>query len=44
MLNIHKYLVKSSGWIIDSVIDHHINISNYNPVADGSYIELPKAL
>ena len=33
-----------SGWIIDSVIDHTISISKYNPLAGSSYIELPKAL
>ena len=30
------------GWIIDSVIDHNINISKYNPLAGSSYIKLPK--
>ena len=29
--NIQKYLGKGSGWIIDSVIDHNISISNYKP-------------
>ena len=42
--NIQKYLEKSSGWIIDSVIDHTINISKYNPLAGNSYIKLPKEL
>ena len=30
---IQKFLGKSSGWIIGSVIDHTIGISNYNPLA-----------
>ena len=34
------FLGKGSGWIIDSVIKHNINISNYNR----SYIKLPKEL
>ena len=34
--NIQKSLGKSSGWIIDSVIDHTISISRY--------IKLPKEL
>ena len=34
------FLGKGSGWIIDSVIKHNINISNYNR----SYIKLPKKL
>ena len=35
---------KDSGWIIDSVIDHTISISKYNPLAGNSYINLPKEL
>ena len=31
-LNIQKFLGKGSGWIIDSVIDHNINISKYKYV------------
>ena len=42
--NIQKSLGKSSGWITDSVIDHNISISNYNPLAESSYIELRKEL
>ena len=43
-------LEKGSAWIIDSVIDHIINISNNpnisnnNPIAGCSYIKLPKEL
>ena len=36
--NIQKSLGKGSGWIIDSIIDHTISISNYNPLAGSSYI------
>ena len=36
ILNIQKSLEKGLGWIIDSVIDHNINISNYNPLAGSS--------
>ena len=39
-----KSLEKSSGWIIDSAIDHNISISKYNPVAGSSYIRLPTEL
>ena len=35
---------KGSGWIIDSVIDHTISISNYNPLVGSIYIKLPKEL
>ena len=42
--NIQKSLGKGSGWIIDSVIDHDINISKYNPLVGRSYIKLPREL
>ena len=42
--NIQKSLGKGSRWIIDSVIDHTISISKYNPLAGSSYIKLPKEL
>ena len=42
--NIQKSLGKSSGWIIDSFIEHTISISKYNPLAGNSYIKLPKEL
>ena len=42
--SIQKSLGKGSGWIIDSVIDHTISISKYNPLAGSSYIKLPKEL
>ena len=42
--NIQESLGKGSGWIIDSVIDHTISISKYNPLAGNSYIKLPKEL
>ena len=37
-----KSLGNSSGWIIDSVIDHTISNSKYNPSAGSNYIKLPK--
>ena len=42
--NTRKYLGEASGWIIDSVIDHIIKISNYYPLPGSSYIKLPKEL
>ena len=35
---------KGSGWIIDSVIDHTMSISKYNPLAGSSSIKLLKEL
>ena len=37
-----KYLGKGLGWILDSFIDHDINISKYNPLASSNYLKLPK--
>ena len=42
MKHTKKFLGKGSGWIIDSVIMHNINISRYNPLAGSSYIKLAK--
>ena len=39
-----KYLAKGSGWTFDSVIDHNISISKYNPSAGSSYVKLTKEL
>ena len=39
--NIQKSLGKGSGWIIDSVTEHNINISKYNLLPGVSYIKLP---
>ena len=42
--NIQKSLGKGSGWITDSVIDHTISISKYNPLDESSFIKLLKEL
>ena len=42
--NIQKSLATGLGWIIDSIIDHTISISKYNPLFRSSYIKLPKEL
>ena len=42
--NIKKSLGKSSGWFIDSVIDHTIIIQKHNPLAGSSYIKSRKEL
>ena len=44
MKNTRKSSLEDSGWIIDSVIDHIISISKYNPLAGSSYIKLTKEL
>ena len=35
--NVQKSLWNGSGWITDSVIDHTVSISKYNPLAGSSY-------
>ena len=42
--NIQTILRNRLGWIIDSVIEHNINISKYSPLSGSSYIKLPKKL
>ena len=42
MKNTRKSSLEDSGWIIDSVIDHIISISKYNPLAGSSYVKLPR--
>ena len=42
--NIQRSLGKASCRTIDSVIDHTMRISKYNPLAGSSYIKLPKEL
>ena len=36
---------RGSSWIIDSVVDHTINISKYDPLADSRYVRIiPKII
>ena len=44
VLNIQKFVRKCSGSPINSVIEHNINISKYNPLAGSSYIKLAKEI
>ena len=44
ILNIQKYIGKGLSLIIDSVVDHTIDISKFNPLAGSSYIKLTKEL
>ena len=43
-LNIQNSCGKGWGWIIDSVIDHTVNISKCNSLASSSYVKVPKEL
>ena len=42
--NMQKSSRKSSGQIIDSVVDHTISILRYNPLAGSSYMKSPREL
>ena len=42
--NMQKSLGQGSEWITDSVIEHTISITNYNPLSGSSYIKLHKEL
>ena len=48
MMHLNQFILQSlgkgSGYIINSVIDHNVNISKYNPLSGSSYIQLPKEL
>ena len=41
---IQKWISKGSGWTIQSVNDHFINVAKYEPLKGSSYISLPKEL
>ena len=42
ILQLYQIFKNFSGWIIDSVIDHNIDISKYNPLVRSIYISFPK--
>ena len=44
MDTIEKWVSEGSGWLIDQVDSHHINIMSYHPLKGSSYIELPVEL
>ena len=41
---IAQWISERSGWTIQSIENHYINIVNYNPLKGSSYIELPQEL
>ena len=38
---IDKWVSEGSGWVINSINNHYINITLYKPLHGSSYIELP---
>ena len=41
---IDKWVSKGSGWVIDRIDSHYINVTTYTPLHGSSYIELPTEL
>ena len=41
---IDKWVLEGSGWVIDRIDSHYINITTYQPLNRSSYIELPTKL
>ena len=44
MSRIDKWISEGSGWVIDRIDSHHINVTNYTPLHGSSFIELPTEL
>ena len=38
---ISQWVSEGSGWTVESIESHHLNIVNYSPLKGSSYIELP---
>ena len=38
---IDKWVSEGSGWVIDSINNHYINVTTYKPLHGSNYIELP---
>ena len=36
-----KWVSEGSGWVIDQIDGHYINVTLYEPLNGSSYIELP---
>ena len=41
---IDKWVSEGSGWVIDRIVSHYINVTLYKPLNGSSYIELPTEL
>ena len=41
---IDKWVSKGSGWVIDQIDSHYINVTLYKPLNGNSYVELPMEL
>ena len=41
---IDKWVSEGSGWVINSINNHYINVTTYKPLHGLNYIELPTEL
>ena len=41
---IDKWVLEGSGWVIDRIDSHYLNVTRYKPLNGSSYIELPTDL
>ena len=41
---IATWISEGSGWIIEEILNHYINVVSYIPLSGNSYIPLPKEL
>ena len=41
---IDKWVSEGSGWVIDRIDSHYLNVTLYKPLNGSSYIELPTEL
>ena len=41
---IADWLSEGSQWVVDLILEHYLNIINYQPLRGGSYLDLPKVL
>ena len=41
---VDKWVSEGSGWVIDSINNHYINVTTYKPLHGSSYFELPMEL
>ena len=40
--SLERWIRRGSGWVLNRVMNQHINISKYRPLRAGSYLILPK--
>ena len=38
------WISEGSGWVIEEILNHYINVASYIPLSGNSYIPLPKEL